>query len=123
MGWNDRALEQLDDAKIGRAARAEIGKGRVDFGRAVEVAAAVRVMRGDGGGVARVEGERVHLPASAPEAGIARSRGGDVGLRTVEVVDRLEARLWSPSVREVGRCADGLVEHTVDVDRGRCDAT
>src|SRR5262245_25696544 len=107
MGWNYGALEQLDDAEIGRAARAGIGKGRVDLGRAVEVAAAVRVVRGDGGGVTRVEGKRVHLPASAAEAGIARSRFGDVGLHTTEVVDRLEARVRSPGVREVGRCADG----------------
>src|SRR3954453_338376 len=101
-----RALEALDDPGIGRGT---CGDGRLHLGRAVEVAAVVRVERGDGRRVVR-ELEAMDAPASAVESRVSRSRGGDVPLEAEELVDRVEAAVRGAGAREIGRRVDGAVQ-------------
>jgi hypothetical protein len=106
------ALEALDDPGVDRGA---CGDGRLHLSRAVEVAAVVRVERGDGRRVVR-ELEAMDAPASAVESRVPRSRGGDVPLEAEELVDRVEAPVRGAGAREVGRGVDGAVQLTVDVE-------
>jgi membrane protein DedA with SNARE-associated domain len=105
-------LEALDHAGVGRRSRGDRG---LDLARAVEVAAPVRVERGDGRRVVR-EPEAVHAPASAVVSGVARRGRGDVGLQPEELVDRVEAAGGRPGAGEIRGRPDGPVQDTVDVE-------
>src|SRR5947208_10715934 len=65
---DDRALEQLDDTEVGGTVGPGVVERGLHLGDAVEAAAVVAVVHGEGVGVARVEADRVHLPAAAAEA-------------------------------------------------------
>src|SRR5262245_20379602 len=99
-----RAHEALDDSDVRCGSGAER---REDLVVAVEVPAPVCVELRNRGGVV-CELQPVHPPTAAVVAAVTRRGCCDVvRLHTEELVDRVEARVRSPRVREIRRRANG----------------
>src|SRR5262245_52396305 len=120
MDLDHGAHEALDDAEVGRGVTRDRGQ---DLLLAVEVAAVVRVVLGERGGVVG-ELEPVDPPAPAVVARVAGRGGRHVErLDAEELVDRVEAAGRPAGARQVRRGADGPVQRPVDVERRAAHAS